>query len=163
LRGNLALVWQARHGRFFLRAESDFTVATNIERLDEEPSSGPPIIGSYGGKPPRELSPGKSFLALPDNHSGGDGLSILGEPGAALSATQQMSMSMRMHELTGANSQFVIATHSSILMAYPDAWIYQISKSGLERVAYEETEHFEVTRNFLNRHTNVISQLLGDE
>lgn len=153
---------RARDG-FFLRAESYFNVATNIERLDDEPSFGPPVIGSYGGKSLHKQSHGESFFALLDNRFGGNGLYILDEPEAALSPTRQMSMLVRMHELIGANSQFVIATHSPILMAYPDAWIYQISKSGLERVAYEETEHFEVTRNFLNRHTNVISQLLGDD
>jgi predicted ATPase len=145
---------------FFLRAESDFTVATNIERQDKEPSSGPPIIGSYGGKQPHELSPGKSFLALPDNRFGGNGLGILGEPEAALSATRQMSMSVRMHELIGANLQFASATHSPVPVAYPGAWICQISKSGLERVTYEDSVPCGVTHHFLNRSANVISQLL---
>ncbi len=84
------------------------------------------------------------------------------EPEAALSPTRQMSMLVRMHELVAAESQFIIATHSPILMAYPDAWIYQLGSKGPERVAYEDTEHFAITRNFLNRHEDIVRQLLDD-
>lgn len=153
-------VKRARDG-FFLRAESYFNVATNIEQLDSEPAFGPPVIESYGGKSLHQQSHGESFFALIENRFRGNGLYILDEPEAALSPSRQMSMLVRMHDLVAENSQFIIATHSPILMAYPDAWIYQIGSKGLERVAYEDTEHYEVTRNFLNRHESIMAQLLG--
>jgi predicted ATPase len=154
-------VRRAKDG-FFLRAESYFNVASNIEALDAEPSLGPPIINSFGGKSLHKQSHGESFFALLENRFRGSGLYILDEPEAALSPTRQMSMLVRMHALIAENSQFIIATHSPILMSYPDSWIYQIGPKGLERVAYEDTEHFEITRNFLNRHENMLRQLLGD-
>ena len=76
----------------------------------------------------------------------GKGLYIFDEPEAALSPSRQLSMLVRMHDLIADDSQFIIATHSPILMAYPDAWIYQISASGIDRVAYEDTEHYQITR-----------------
>lgn len=152
---------RARDG-YFLRAESYFNVATAIDRLDDEPSFGPPIKASYGGKSLHAQSHGESFFALFEHRFRGEGLYILDEPEAALSPSRQLSMLVRMHDLVKLKSQFIIATHSPILMAYPGAWIYQISSRGLDRVAYEDTEHFDITRNFLNRHGSMIQQLLGD-
>jgi predicted ATPase len=151
---------RARDG-FFLRAESYFNVATEIERLDEEPSFGPPIKHSYGGKSLHNQSHGESFFALLDNRFGGNGLYILDEPEAALSPSRQLSMLVRMHELIGQNSQFIIATHSPILMAYPDAWIYQVSSKGLDLIDYKDTEHYQVTRDFLTRTDAMLDVLLG--
>lgn len=146
---------------FFLRAESYFNLATNIEDLDREPGRRK-IIESYGNRSLHKQSHGESFLALLQNRLGGHGLYIFDEPEAALSPTRQMSMLVRMHDLIAAESQFIIATHSPILMAYPDAWIYQLGPRGLERVNYEDTEHFAITRNFLNRHQDIVRQLLDD-
>ena len=148
---------------FFLRAESYFNVATEIERLDREGGFGPPIINSYGGKSLHEQSHGESFFALFENRFGGDGLYILDEPEAALSPTRQLSFLAKMHELVQARSQLIIATHSPILLGYPNAWIYQASRRGLERIEYEDTDHFQVTRNFLNRREMMLSILLGGE
>jgi predicted ATPase len=134
---------------FFLRAESFFNVATEIERLDEGPG-GPPIVDSYGGRSLHQQSHGESFFSLMTNRFGGHGFYILDEPEAALSPSRQLAMISRMHELVQARSQFLIATHSPILMAYPDAWIYQITEDGLRRVAYEETEHYAVAKRFPN-------------
>lgn len=141
------------HDGFFLRAESYFNVATYVEGLDGG-------LGPYGGKSLHAQSHGESFMALLENRLRGKGLYIFDEPEAALSPTRQMSMLVRMHDLIAAESQFIIATHSPILMAYPDAWIYQLGPQGLERVAYEDTEHYAITRNFLNRHEDIIRQLL---
>ena len=136
---------------FFLRAESYFNVATEIERLDAEPSFGGPIIASYGGVSLHEQSHGESFLALATNRFGGDGLYILDEPEAALSPQRQLTLLSIIHELVEERaSQFVIATHSPILMAYPKALLYRLGPSGIERVAYEDTEHYTITRDFLN-------------
>jgi predicted ATPase len=147
---------------FFLRAESYFNVATRIELLDQDTSLSSPIINAYGGKSLHKQSHGESFFALIENRFRGNGLYILDEPEAALSPSRQMSMIVRMHDLIKLKSQFIIATHSPILLAYPDAWIYQVSPTGLKRVAYENTEHYEVTRNFLNRHKAMVAQLLEE-
>ncbi|CAN5537342.1 AAA family ATPase [soil metagenome] len=151
------------HGGFFLRAESYFNIGTEIERLDEDPLGGPPVIDSYGGRSLHEQSHGEAFFALFDNRFRGDGLYILDEPEAALSPQRQLSFLARLHELVLARSQFIIATHSPILLGYPDAWIYQASERGLERVEYEDTEHFQVTRNFLNRRQVFLDVLLAPD
>lgn len=145
---------------FFLRAESFFNVATEIENLDAEPLGGPPVIGSYGGRSLHEQSHGESFLALLTNRFGGKGLYILDEPEAALSPQRQLAVLSRIHDLIGDDSQFLIATHSPILMAYPDAWIYEFSREGVRRVAYEDTEHYQVTRDFLANPKRMLDVLL---
>jgi len=145
---------------YFLRAESCFNVATEIEALDRELGFGPPIIDSYGGKSLHEQSHGESFFALFMNRLRGDGLYIFDEPEAALSPVRQMSFLSRMHELVGDGSQFLIATHSPILMAYPQASIYLMADGPPRLVAYRDTEHFTVTRNFLNRTEKMLDVLL---
>jgi predicted ATPase len=139
---------------YFLRAESFFNVASYIEEVG---------VSGYGGTPLHEQSHGEAFFALFDNRFRGDGLYILDEPEAALSPQRQLSFLARLHELVLARSQFIIATHSPILLGYPDAWIYQASERGLERVDYEDTEHFQVTRNFLNRRQTFLDILLADD
>ena len=152
-------VKRAKDG-FFLRAESFFNVATEIEKLDEEPSNALPIIASYGMRSLHEQSHGESFFALIMHRFGGNGLYILDEPEAALSPSRQLAMLARIHQLVGMNSQFIVATHSPILMAYPDADLYQIEESGLVRTAYEETEHFLVTKAFLGNPGRQLALLL---
>jgi len=152
---------RARDG-YFLRAESYFNVGTQIEELDTGPG-GPPIINSYGGVSLHEQSHGESFFALLDHRFRGAGLYILDEPEAALSPNRQLSFLARLHELVGLRSQFIIATHSPIILGYPDAWIYQASPRGLERIAYEDTDHYQVTRNFLNRRQVFLDTLLSDD
>src|SRR5580704_6266093 len=146
--------------RYFLRAESYFNVATEIEALDREPAPAPRIIDSYGGKSLHEQSHGESFFALFMNRLGGDGLYIFDEPEAALSPSRQLSFLARMHELVGEGSQFLIATHSPILLAYPQASIYLMADGPPRLVAYRDTEHFTVTRNFLNRTERMLDILL---
>jgi predicted ATPase len=139
---------QPRDG-FFLRAESFFNLATEIERLDAEPWGGPQVIDSYGGKSLHEQSHGESFLALMMNRFGGQGIYVLDEPEAALSPQRQLAVLSRIHDLVNNDSQFIIATHSPILMAYPDAYIYSFSSDGIARLEYEETEHYQVMHDFL--------------
>jgi predicted ATPase len=128
---------------FFLRAESYFNVATEIERLG--------VVHSYGGVSLHEQSHGESFLALAMNRFSGHGLYVLDEPEAALSPQRQLSLLSIIHDLVEQkSSQFVIATHSPILMAYPGATIYRLGADGTERVAYQDTEHYRITRDFLN-------------
>ncbi len=144
---------------FFLRAESFFNVATNIEQLDGGPG-GPPISDAYGDRLLHEQSHGESFFALLMNRFRGKGLYLLDEPEAALSPTRQMAMIARMHELVEQQSQFIIATHSPIIMAYPNAKILLINEGGIRIVPYVETEHYAVTRNFLNHYEKCIQELI---
>lgn len=111
---------QAKDG-FFLRAESFYNVATHIEQLDGDPMRGPPIINSYGGNSLHQQSHGESFLSLVLNRFGGNGVYILDEPEAALSPTRLLVLLARIKQLCDQRSQFIIATHSPMLMAYPDA------------------------------------------
>ncbi|KAF0810165.1 hypothetical protein A167_01196 [Alcanivorax sp. S71-1-4] len=147
---------------FFLRAESFFNVATEIERLDEDPMGGPPVKTFYGGKSLHAQSHGESFMSLVMNRFGGNGLYILDEPEAALSPTRQMALLARMKQLVGENSQFIIATHSPIVMAYPDAVIYQLGSDGPTVVGYEDTEHYQVTRSFLNNTRSALDALFEE-
>lgn len=146
---------------FFLRAESFFNVATEIEKLDGEPGAGPPIGPSYGERPLHEQSHGESFLALLVTRFRGEGLYLLDEPEAALSPSRQLSVLTRIHDLVEQKSQFLIATHSPILMAYPNAWIYSFSTKGIERVRYEETEHYRITRDFLANPERMLRVLMA--
>lgn len=147
---------------YFLRAESFFNVATEIEKLDEGPG-GPPVIDSYGSRSLHEQSHGESFFALMTNRFKGNGLYILDEPEAALSPSRQLAVLARFHQLAESKSQLIIATHSPILMAYPDAKIYQISSTGLEPVDYEQTEHYTITKSFLNSHESYVNRLLQNQ
>jgi predicted ATPase len=146
---------------FFLRAESYFNVATEIDRLDDEPG-GPLIRDGFGGKSLHQQSHGESFFALLQNRLSGDGFYILDEPEAALSPTRQMSMLTRLHELVGAGAQFIIATHSPILMAYPNADIFLLGDGPPYLIDYHETEHNRVTKQFLTRTDSMLAELLRD-
>jgi predicted ATPase len=145
---------------YFLRAESFFNVATEIEKLDAEPGNAPAIGPAYGMRPLHEQSHGESFLSLLLNRFRGKGLYFMDEPEAALSPQRQLSVLARMHDLIQEKSQFLIATHSPILMAYPNAYIYSFSRDGIERTAYEDTEHYRVTRDFLSNPKRMLNILL---
>ena len=134
---------------FFLRAESFYNVATNIDEMDEEPGPGGRVIDSYGGVSLHRQSHGESFLSLVEHRFGGQGLYLLDEPEAALSPARLMTLLVHIRHLVGQDSQFLIATHSPILMSYPGACIYQLSEAGIVRVDYRDTEHYQLTRRFL--------------
>ena len=146
---------------YFLRAESFYNVATEIEALDREAGErGLPIIASYGGKSLHEQSHGESFFALFLNRLHGQGFYVLDEPEAALSPSRQLSFLARLHELVEQGSQLIIATHSPILMAYPHAQIYLMADGPPRLVPYQETEHYTVTRDFLTRTESMLDILL---
>ena len=145
---------------FFLRAESFYNAASYIDRLDEEP--GPSLLDSYGGVSLHAQSHGESFLALVQNRFGGEGLYLLDEPEAALSPARQLTLLGQMHLLAGEGSQFVVATHSPILMAYPGAAVYLLSEKGIERTEYRHTEHYILTRRFLNDPEGMLRTVFGD-
>jgi predicted ATPase len=134
-----------------LRAESYFNLATEIENLDKD-GMGPPIIRSYGGKSLHEQSHGESFFALFMNRFRGDGFYILDEPEAALSPSRQLAFLSRLHELVSAGSQFLIATHSPILMAYPNAEIFMLADGPPYLIDYTETEQLYRHARFPDAH-----------
>ena len=160
--GEYITVAKRRYPRdgFFLRAESFYNVATHIDEMDEEPSFSPRLIDSYGGVSLHSQSHGESFLALVQNRFGGEGLYLLDEPEAALSPTRQLTLLGEMYQLVERDSQFIIATHSPILMAYPGARIYELSENGIASVEYRETEHYQLTRRFLENPERMLRYLL---
>ena len=140
---------QRRDG-FFLRAESFYNVASHIDQMDREPGMGGKVIDSYGGVSLHHQSHGESFLALVENRFSGNGIYILDEPEAALSPSRLLELMYHMHLLVQKNSQFIISTHSPILMAYPGAEVFQLTEDAIASVNYQETEHYRLTKQFLN-------------
>jgi predicted ATPase len=146
---------------FFFRAESFYNVATNIEELDQEPGGGK-IIDSFGGTSLHEQSHGEAFFAAFIHRFRGNGIYILDEPESALSPLRQMSMLARMHELVNQGSQFIISTHSPILMAYPDATLIELSDEGMRETELEETSHYKVMKQFFADKERMLHHLLGN-
>ena len=147
---------------YFFRAESFYNLATTIDELDQEPTGGPRIIDAYGKRSLHEQSHGESFFAVFMNRFRGQGIYILDEPEAALSPSRQMSMLTRMDELLGTQSQFIIATHSPIIMAYPDSIIYEIRDDGtVTQVEYQQTEHYRIMKQFLNNTAGMLDILIN--
>lgn len=147
---------------FFFRAESYYKLATNIDEIDKG-EGGPRIIDSYGGKSLHEQSHGESFFSTFLHRFNGNGLYIMDEPEAALSPFRQMAMLSRINQLVGQNSQFIIATHSPILMAYPDAVIYNLTIDGIEECALEETDHYLLMEQFMNNRERMLQELFLEE
>jgi predicted ATPase len=161
LHKHLRLVRGTRRPRtgFFLRAESFFNVATYIEDLERRY---PGIARAYGDVPLHERSHGESFIALVQHRFGPKGLYILDEPEAALSLRGNLALMRRMHDLVAEGSQFIVSTHSPILLGYPDAKIYVLSGEGITETAYEKTEVVELTRSFLDGREQFLHHLFQD-
>lgn len=147
---------------FFLRGESFYNVASEINDLDKEGGSGGRIIDFYGGKSLHYQSHGESFWSLFMYRFGGCGLYILDEPESALSITRQMAMLTQMDKLVNKKSQFIIATHSPIVLAYPDATIYQMTPEGIDKVKYKETDAYRLYKGFLENPEQMTSILLDE-
>jgi predicted ATPase len=147
---------------FFLRAESFYNWATELDELEATPFCGG-VLSAYGGKSLHQQSHGESFLNLLTQRIDGHGIYLFDEPEAALSPQRQLSMLVRLHDLADDFSQFIIATHSPLILAYPDAWIYQFTDDGIERVAYEDTDHYQITRGFLRDHKTMLKRLFQKE
>ena len=141
---------------FFLRAESFYNVASQLENMGS-------TFHAYGGKSLHKQSHGESFLAVMKERLQGGGVYLFDEPEAALSPQRQLSVLTLMHRLIHHQSQLIIATHSPILLAYPQARIYQFAESGITEVKYTETEHYLITKDFLNGHERMLKILLDAE
>jgi predicted ATPase len=146
---------------FFLRAESLFNFATEMDDLEKEPYCADGY-SMYGGKSLHERSHGESFLTIFLERFKGHGLYLLDEPEAALSPTRQMAFLVRLHDLVNDGSQLVIATHSPIVLAYPESVIYELGEEGVKEVKYEETQAVDVTRRFLRDPKGMVGRLLED-
>lgn len=151
-----------RKDGFFLRAESFYNVASNIDEMDRQPGLGGRVIDSYGGISLHKQSHGESFMSLVANRFGGNGLYILDEPEAALSPSRILELMCYMHELEKKNSQFIISTHSPILMAYPSAEVYNLTEDGIRSVSYRDTEHYQISTRFLNSPETMFRYLFDD-
>lgn len=138
---------------FFLRAESFYNVASNIDDL------GPGLVSNYGGISLHKQSHGESFLSLVENRFRGNGLYILDEPEAALSPTRLLRLLYNINELVKNGSQFIIATHSPILMAYPGSDVLLLSEDAIESVDYKTTEHYIITKRFLDAPERVFNEM----
>ena len=157
LRKALRLAFSKRTGKgFYLRAESFFNLATYVDNMG--------VAWAYGGISLHHQSHGESFFAILENRIESAGLYMMDEPEAALSPQRQLAMLAMLHGIARDNDeiQFIIATHSPILLAYPDALIYQMTADGMESVPYTETEHYRVTRDFLNRPEKMLGLLLDE-
>ncbi|MBC3874046.1 AAA family ATPase [Undibacterium flavidum] len=146
--------WQPRDG-YFLRAETFFNVATYMDEVG--------YLGGYDNKSLHSRSHGESFMALLIHKLRGRGLYLMDEPEAALSPNRQLAALSAIHQLVKNESQFIIATHSPILLSYPGAKIIQFDGYGVSEINFEDTEHYSVTRDFLNNYPRRLQQLLSDE
>ncbi|HEV2753811.1 MAG TPA: AAA family ATPase, partial [Solirubrobacteraceae bacterium] len=143
---------------FFLRAESFFNVARFVDGATEFA----PDLSLYGDVPLHQQSHGQSFLALAANRFGGEGLYVLDEPEAALSVSGSLALLAIMVRAARAGAQFILATHSPILLACPDAHIYELDDRGLARCAYDDLDVVRFTRSFLDTPDRFIHAALAD-
>jgi predicted ATPase len=162
----MTLSWRkkVRDGYFF-RAESFFNLANEIDRIAREDTlHGPePTYRSYGGKSLHERSHGESFLSFFKNRLGGGGIYIFDEPEASLSPQRQLSLLYIMKELCkNPETQFIIATHSPIILAFPNSTIYSCDGSSLKHIDYQNTSHYEITKNFLENPEKYFNHLFND-
>ncbi|RDW15538.1 AAA family ATPase [Oceanobacillus chungangensis] len=142
---------------FFLRAESFYHFATHVDDTD---MSG---YKYYGGRSLHEQSHGESFLSLFLNRFKGNAIYLLDEPEAALSPQRQLAFLRIIHDLTiNGDCQFIIATHSPILLGYPDATILSFDDGCIEEIDYEMTDHYKITKYFLDNRERFLKDILED-
>ena len=145
---------------YFLRAESLYTAASYMDKIDSEPSFDAPVIGAYGGRSLHTRSHGESILSIVQNRFFGNGLYILDEPETGLSPMRLLTLLYEIERLCRDGSQFLIATHSPMLTALPDAEVFAFSEEGIAAVDYRDTEHFRVCREFFADPERMLHYLL---
>jgi len=145
---------------YFFRAESFFNVANYLEGIAKDDYR---AYSSYGNKSLHHQSHGESFFAFFSNRLGDSGIYILDEPESALSPQRQLALLRIIYNLTKQNTgQFIIATHSPILLAYPNATIYSCDNDVLQKIKYEDTAHYQITKQFLNNTELYLKNLLSE-
>ncbi len=156
---NIALIRGVRREKtgYFLRAESFYTTANYAESGTFGYHGPMPLY--FDGKRIHEQSHGEAFMAIVKGFR--PGLYIFDEPESALSPNRQFALLRAIHDLVENGSQFIIATHSPLLLAYPGAAIYQLSGSGIERMQYEDVDHVLVTKDFLNNPSAYLDRIFG--
>lgn len=161
----LRLSFDRRTGAgFFLRAESFFNTASHIDELDREPGVSPPITAFYGGRSLHTRSHGETFFTLLDLKFRRNGLFLLDEPEAALSPQRQLSFLVLIHDVLRKfkDAQFIISTHSPVLLAYPKAQILSFDEGTIHEVDYEQTGSFQIAHRFLNHRGEFLEELFAD-
>ncbi|MBB6636840.1 AAA family ATPase [Cohnella thailandensis] len=149
---------------FYFRAETFDTFAGYIDEMAKDPFIGLHAYDSYGGKSLNEQSHGQAFLAFFKNRMDRKGIYLLDEPESALSPQNQLVFMRIIWELErSGQAQFIIATHSPILMSYPGAQIFHFGDGPLSAIPYEETEHFTITKDFLNNRERYFRTLFDEE
>lgn len=144
--------------RFFLRAETVFQLADTLDRKEAED---PSALDWYGERSLHTRSHGEAFLAIVQNRLRRESLFLLDEPEAALSPSRQLTLLKEIDGLVRGGCQFVIATHSPILMAYPDARIYELNDDGIRETTWRETDHYRITKGFLAHPQAFLRHLVG--
>nr|WP_106783278.1 AAA family ATPase [Lysinibacillus timonensis] len=158
---NLRLSWLPKISNgFFLRAESFYHFASH---LDDVGIKDPRVFDAYGGRSLHEQSHGESFLSLFLNRFGGKAIYLLDEPEAALSPQRQLTLLRILHDLVSTgDTQFIIATHSPILLGFPGATIYSFDEGIIQEVDYESTEHYQITKYFLDNRERFLREIFKD-
>jgi predicted ATPase len=157
----LTLSWRLRpRDAFFLRAESFYNVVSYLEGLDH-----PDAFFGYGGESLHTRSHGESFLTLLVERFRGGGLYLIDEPEAALSAARQLALLARIHDLLNEdeNTQFIIASHSPIVLSFPGATIYSFDHAPIKEIEYRNTDAYVITRRFLDNPGRALGELFADD
>ena len=152
----MKLVWTYKpHDGYFFRAESFFNVASYLDSINGN--------NPYGNKSLHQQSHGESFFSFFSNRLDTSGIYILDEPEAALSPQRQLALLRIIYDLTKCNAaQFIIATHSPILLAFPDAVIYTCDNHHLREISYTDTDHYQITKSFLDAPSVYLKNLFAD-
>ena len=138
---------------FFMRAESFYNFATYIDGVSD--------LRAYGGRSLHEQSHGESFISL-FAHRFEQGIYILDEPEAALSPQRQLTFLKIIHDLSSpGHAQFLIATHSPMILGYPGAELFSLDGDAIEPIDYQATNHYLITRDFLNSPERFFKHLFG--
>lgn len=145
---------------FFLRAESVYTAASYLDAVEKD---APAPYASYGGKSLHVRSHGEAFLAIVQNRFGKNSLFFFDEPESALSPMRQLVLLAEIDRLAKDGCQFVIATHSPIVMAYPNSRLYWLDRDGVHEKSYQDTEHYQLTRGFLEHPGAYLKHLVASE
>ncbi len=158
----MKLVWFPKiTNGFFLRAESFYDYASYLDQLQKED---PRALDSYGGKSLHEQSHGESFFALFHHRLGKQNFLIFDEPEAALSPLRQLAFIRFLWDLEMEKKcQILVATHSPIILAYPNSEIWTLDESLMKKISYKDTQHYQLTKRFLNTPQEILNQLLNND